>query len=153
MRTNSLTAVLIPVVLAALLSGGAARQAAAEPNAEDGRQYYTRYCGSCHGATGNGKGPVASVLKTPPADLTRLSEKYGLPLPEKPLLAYIDGRTEVDAHGPREMPVWGRRLRLIESTFKEAPTEEDVQNVLRAIFLHLEAIQPGGPRAPRTTLP
>jgi len=44
-----------------------------------GRQMYLEYCGSCHGLTGEGDGPVA---RTPPANLCRLSERFGNPLPE-----------------------------------------------------------------------
>lgn len=33
-----------------------------------GRRLYRRYCASCHGMNGNGAGPAASLLDTPPAD-------------------------------------------------------------------------------------
>jgi hypothetical protein len=56
---------------------------------------------------GPGVGPVAASLAPPPADLTGLSERNGGAFPETNVLATIDGRYEVAAHGPREMPVWG----------------------------------------------
>jgi Cytochrome c len=46
-----------------------------------GRQLYLEYCGSCHGLTGEGDGPVAPALTTPPANLRRLSDRFGSPLP------------------------------------------------------------------------
>ena len=38
-----------------------------------GRDSFDRYCSACHGADGRGTGPVASALKTRPADLTTLA--------------------------------------------------------------------------------
>jgi Cytochrome C oxidase, cbb3-type, subunit III len=75
--------------------------------APGGAALYRRYCASCHGLTGHGDGPVAQTLSTSPADLTQLAKKAGGHLDESGLIAYIDGRRWVKAHGPREMPVWG----------------------------------------------
>lgn len=77
---------------------------------QPGYAEYRQYCASCHGLFADGKGPVAPVLKTPPADLTRLGERYGMPLPRNKLLPFIDGRDARRAHGTREMPVWGKVL-------------------------------------------
>jgi hypothetical protein len=57
------------------------------------------------GETGDGLG--ARALSTPPANLRLLSERYGNPLPADQIARYIDGRADVKAHGPRDMPVWG----------------------------------------------
>lgn len=65
------------------------------------------YCASCHGEDGTGNGPVAAVMTTPPADLTQLRANYGGSFPTDSIYAYIDGRADVQAHGTREMPVWG----------------------------------------------
>ncbi len=75
-----------------------------------GHGLYLRYCASCHGINGDGHGPVASALKTPPADLRILSKRYGDPLPEDQIAQFIDGRADVQAHGPRDMPIWGERV-------------------------------------------
>src|SRR6202050_153540 len=48
-----------------------------------GREIYTENCASCHGLSGEGDGPVARVLTTPPANLRLLSERYGNPLPDR----------------------------------------------------------------------
>jgi mono/diheme cytochrome c family protein len=76
-----------------------------------GRALYLDHCASCHGLNGDGKGPVASALSTPPANLRRLSERYGNPLPVDQIARFIDGRADVKAHGPRDMPVWGEEVR------------------------------------------
>ena len=75
-----------------------------------GQALYLQYCVSCHGPTAQGDGPVAGALSTPPANLRRLAERFGNPLPEDQVARYIDGRAEVKAHGPRDMPVWGARF-------------------------------------------
>ena len=45
---------------------------------------------------------MARALTTPPANLRRLSERFGNPLPEDQVARYIDGRADIKAHGPRE---------------------------------------------------
>src|SRR5208283_6105234 len=83
---------------------------AAADQVERGRLLYMRNCASCHGVKGDGRGPVAVLLKTPPADLRLLGERYGNPLPEDQIARFIDGRADVKAHGPRDMPVWGDKV-------------------------------------------
>ncbi|HZY60454.1 MAG TPA: hypothetical protein VFE56_11860, partial [Candidatus Binataceae bacterium] len=48
---------------------------------------------------------------TPPANLRLLSERYGNPLPVDQIARFIDGRADIKAHGPRDMPVWGEEAR------------------------------------------
>jgi hypothetical protein len=50
---------------------------------------------------------VAASLKAAPPDLTTLARRSGGEFRESHVMAVIDGRYEVAAHGPREMPVWG----------------------------------------------
>lgn len=54
---------------------------------------------------------MADVLRTAPPDLTRLARRNGGRFPLRRVLEIIDGRRLPDAHGPREMPIWGDRLR------------------------------------------
>jgi mono/diheme cytochrome c family protein len=72
-----------------------------------GAQEYLNSCASCHGPGGKGDGPVASTLKHPPADLTKLSNANNGVFPLERTFQVIDGRLEVAAHGKRDMPVWG----------------------------------------------
>jgi hypothetical protein len=50
---------------------------------------------------------VAAQLKTPPPDLTLLAKRNEGYFPFADVYEKIDGREEVKAHGPRQIPVWG----------------------------------------------
>jgi mono/diheme cytochrome c family protein len=93
------------VPLFGLLLIGSVAIAQAGP-VEQGHIFYTALCASCHGTTGEGDGPAASTLSTRPSNLRLLSARYGNPLPEDQIARFIDGRLDVKAHGPRDMPVW-----------------------------------------------
>jgi mono/diheme cytochrome c family protein len=73
-----------------------------------GERLYGGYCSSCHGVDARGNGPVAGALRTHPADLTRIAERAGGTFDGAKVATYIDGRTRIEAHGERDMPVWGR---------------------------------------------
>jgi mono/diheme cytochrome c family protein len=106
-----------------------------------GREIYTENCASCHGVSGEGDGPLARVLTTPPANLRLLAERYGNPLPEEQIARFIDGRTDVKAHGPRDMPVWGKRF------YPEAhANEREVKDRIASLVAFLQTLQ----RAPRS---
>ncbi|HVB79383.1 MAG TPA: cytochrome c [Candidatus Binataceae bacterium] len=108
-----------------------------------GRQIYLERCASCHGLTGEGDGPVAHTLTTPPANLRRLSERFGNPLPEDQVARFIDGRAEVRAHGPRDMPVWGKRF------YTETHNERAVHAMIAELVAYLQSIQTGARHARR----
>ncbi len=95
-------------IFAALITlscvGTPASAAEAAKNVVAGRQYFMRYCASCHGVDGTGNGPAAKSLAIPPADLRRLGDKYGMPLPAARLADVIDGRHTVRAHGSELLP-------------------------------------------------
>ena len=72
-----------------------------------GRELYVQYCGSCHGESGRGDGPMAPAFQPPPTDLTTLARHAGGHFDEAGVMMVIDGRRLVAQHGPRDMPVWG----------------------------------------------
>ncbi len=78
-----------------------------ERRPEAGANLYAVYCASCHGLAGRGDGPVAISLTPAPSDLTRIALRNAGRFDEHAVLSAIDGRYEVAAHGPRDMPVWG----------------------------------------------
>jgi mono/diheme cytochrome c family protein len=94
------------VSLIGILLIGSAAMALTGP-LDQGHVFYIALCASCHGTNGEGDGPAASTLSTHPSNLHLLSERYGNPLPGDQIAQFIDGRVDVKAHGPRDMPVWG----------------------------------------------
>lgn len=91
----------IALALAAASVGASAQEAPI------GEGEFRIACASCHGADARGSGPVAPYLTVRPADLTALARGNNGVFPVREVFATIDGRAEVAAHGPREMPVWG----------------------------------------------
>jgi mono/diheme cytochrome c family protein len=87
-----------------------------------GKQDYDANCAVCHGPAGKGDGPYAAKLKLPMPDLTVLAKNNGGVFPSARVFNLIDGRDEVQGHGPRDMPVWG------EDYLAKAPRGESVGN-------------------------
>lgn len=68
---------------------------------------YLKYCSSCHGGDGKGRGPVSSDLKVKVPDLTTLSKNNKGVFPQPRVMSAIDGTRKVRGHGDPTMPVWG----------------------------------------------
>lgn len=73
-----------------------------------GQMDYEEKCAVCHGLDGKGQGSFAALLTVPIPDLTTLAARNGGAFPHQRVYRLIDGRDEARAHGPREMPIWGR---------------------------------------------
>lgn len=88
-------------------------------SAMSGRELYTVYCASCHGADAKGDGPVAPSLKARVPDLTVLSKTHGGKFPLLRVEQAIDGEEGIPAvHGTREMPVY---YQLFEGIRRDTP--------------------------------
>ena len=99
-----------------------------------GRDSFERYCASCHGTTGHGDGPVASELRTRPADLSGLAQRNDGAFPREQVRSLVAGEGALSAHGTSEMPVWGPMFRMFES---DARVRERIENLLN----YLETLQ------------
>ena len=86
-------------------------KALAEPGIDVGKTEYDSNCASCHGLTGKGDGPLSKKYLTKPTDLSTLAKRNGGVFPAQRVYEIIDGRQEVEAHGPRVMPIWGQDYR------------------------------------------
>ena len=99
-----------------------------------GADEYYRLCAVCHGEGGRGDGPMARVLKTPPPNLTLLAKNNDGHFPFLRVLEMIDGRSMIEVHGSREMPVWGVSLTRDYGQFIARTIELE-------LLLHLNSLQ------------
>jgi mono/diheme cytochrome c family protein len=102
---------------------------------EGGRELFTAYCASCHGASGRGDGPAADSFKVPPSNLTQLAKRNGGVFVADRIHRTIDGRG-AKAHGSGDMPVWGDVFRR-----RQGLEDETVKARIDAIIGYLKAIQ------------
>lgn len=121
------------VILAALvaLPSFAGPSQAAETMRQIGEREFTHYCAGCHGAGGEGGGPIAEYFGVTPPPLTRLAAENGGKFPLERVFQTIDGRRVVRAHGSEEMQIWGLRYRSeVDDIMIDAP--QALQDDLRA---------------------
>lgn len=121
-RPDSITRLI--AVASVLFPVSAAMAADATPRQGfDAAALYKASCAPCHGLAGAGDGPVASVLASEVPRLDDLTKRAEGVYPADYVREVIDGRSEIGAHGSREMPVWGLRFeRLYQS--QQAPGQE-----------------------------
>jgi mono/diheme cytochrome c family protein len=91
-----------------------------------GVETFMRFCASCHGASGEGDGPVAAALPIAVPDLTRLQARDGDGYTDDVLRKIIDGREPVIIHGTRYMPVWGYEFWVEEGADEQARERVDI---------------------------
>lgn len=104
-----------------------------------GKKLFNQYCSSCHGISGAGDGPVADSLGLKIPDLRMIASRRRGEFNRAELMAIVDGRTAVGAHGTKEMPVWGRKFS--EEFGSDQVAEEAAQGYVSAIVDYLKSIQ------------
>jgi mono/diheme cytochrome c family protein len=103
-----------------------------------GKSEYEAACAVCHGLTGKGDdGPLKSLFARPEPNLTALAKNNKGVFPFDRVYQIIDGRQEVKAHGPREMPVWGRAFSTQSSIYFENYPPQDSESAARSRILAL----------------
>jgi len=101
-----------------------------------GPDIFRYYCATCHGRDARGKGPAASALKTPPADLTKLAANNRGQFPAERVTRFITaGRSDAQAHGSSEMPVWGPIFQSLD------PSDTIAQARIDNVVAYLRSIQ------------
>jgi len=98
-------------------------------NPASGQEMFNNYCAVCHGKDAKGSGPAASALKKSPADLTTLATRNSGKFPDLKVARYIEGLDQVDAHGTRDMPMWGEMFRSIDKS-NSSITQMRVSNLV-----------------------
>jgi mono/diheme cytochrome c family protein len=135
------TRALAPLVALVLTAGAAGAQPPAQNpplviESMAGNDLFRFYCGSCHGADGTGRGPVASALKSVPADLTRIAARNGGEFPRARIIAFVTkGSPTVAAHGTPDMPVWGPIFNALD------PSEKRTAVRIENLVGYIESIQ------------
>jgi len=90
-----------------------------------GKYQYDGHCAACHGSTGKGDGYFRGFLNKPIANLTTLSKSNGGVFPFARVYETIDGRQVIQAHGTRDMPIWGRDFSAMNSIRGPYYNDED----------------------------
>jgi len=122
--------------LGAILIGATSVALAAE-NLDVGKNEYEAACAVCHGRTGRGDGPLKLQIVSQMPDLTVLAKNNSGVFPFDRVYQIIDGRREVLAHGPRDMPIWGRNFNMQSSIYFENYPPHDIQSNARSRMLAL----------------
>jgi len=85
--------------------------ATAQQSVDIGKREYESNCAVCHGATGKGDGPYMRFMAYKAkgvSDLTQIARRNGGAFPFQKVYETIDGTQEIEVHGPRDMPIWGK---------------------------------------------
>lgn len=96
---------------------------------------FVRYCSSCHGTSATGDGPLSTMLRKRPANLTLLARGNGGVFSAPMVLQIIDGRKPVPGHGGGDMPVWG------DAFGRSSDGADATVAKLTALVKYLETIQ------------
>ena len=131
----------VPCVAGLTVGAGALAQDAAL-----GKTEFDANCAVCHGTSGQGDGPFAQFIKTEVPDLTGLAAANGGTFPAERVTEIVDGRAEVDAHGPRDMPIWGSEYnRQAVEYYHEVRRVQDPASIVRSriesLVAHIETLQ------------
>lgn len=130
----------IPAAVAILLVSACAGTPERSPAQMSGMEMYEQLCSSCHGVSGQGDGPVSSLIKIGVPDLTRIAARDGGDFPTEDVRRTIDGRWDRRAHGARDMPVWGWQFYDSSST-NDAEERALVDSMIDRLVNYLRSIQ------------
>lgn len=130
-KLRTISAALIGSILISLSAN-----ALAADKVDVGKMEYNAACAVCHGLTGKGDdGPLKSLLVRPVPSLTGLAKNNKGVFPFDRVFQIIDGRQEVKAHGPREMPIWGNAFNNQSSLYFENYPQQDRESAARSRIL------------------
>jgi|RhiMetdeSRZDD1v2_1073273.scaffolds.fasta_scaffold20317_9 mono/diheme cytochrome c family protein len=123
-----------------------AEEAGARSNLDAAREDYLLLCADCHGRDAKGNGPTAKNLSKNPPDLTKISTRAGGMFDERKVFDWILGLNMPDAHGDREMPIWGDWLMdeaVEDNTSLEAAdaAARQVEQRVMALVHYLRSLQ------------
>lgn len=128
------------VMIVAAVSGATAQSGRADLSefaVLSGRNTFRQFCSPCHGLNAKGDGPIATMLTTPPSDLTRVRVRNDgeFPLGALERMLTLGVGLQTMAHGSEQMPVWGPTFIAIDGS--ESLAKVRIANLLA----YLESIQ------------
>lgn len=123
--------------LIAIVAANTWAQSASQPAQPrfGGSEMFGRYCATCHGARAIGDGPLAAMLRKPPANLTLLALKNGGVFSGEMVSRIIDGRKPLAGHGGGDMPAWG------DAFGRSSDGPDTTPDKIAALVNYLESIQ------------
>ena len=98
------------IAIGAATMAHAQQSGPAAQSVDVGKYEYDGHCVACHGLSGKGNGPFAQQLRSGAVvpDITELSKKNNGVFPFARVYEIVDGTVLIMAHGPKDMPIWGR---------------------------------------------
>ncbi len=153
LQSRYLSALFLPVLLSIVVHTHSASATSAvtasdlkPPELARAAEDFNTFCSVCHGSDAKGHGPVAKELKTPPADLTRISYRAGGSFPTEAVFKKVEGLDMPLAHGTSAMPIWGALF--VRQAVGEGVLIEDARTAarvatdrIRRLVKYLETIQ------------
>ncbi len=137
------TGVWVAVLVAAITLMAAAVVPAEDKTKDDygmtrvGESLFAAYCTSCHGATAEGNGTLATSLRVTPADLTLIQQNNDGTFPLEDVVRKIDGTEKVKGHGSSDMPIWGKAFKQVG----ENVTGEQIDDKVKALAFYVRSLQ------------
>jgi len=128
------------LVVSACLAFAGLGRAEESVAAQRGHNLYEQSCMDCHGMKGIGDGPLAEELKVAPADLTTIAMRRKGVFPDVEIREIIDGRRRMRAHGPLNMPLWGKAFGVGVAS-SGGQTEAETRDKITSLVDYLKSIQ------------
>lgn len=122
----------VAVFLAGILLStmGCEEQKARKAAVKEGEIYFKSYCAICHGENADGKGDMASMLDTPPMDLTTIAKRRGGVFPEDEIARIIATAERTPGHSLGEMPAWWETLKKAENIDDPEIVRQKIENIV-----------------------
>ena len=115
-------------------------EAAGEQEYVAGEQEYIVACAVCHGESAMGDGPFTDLLNISTPGLLELTRANDGVFPFEAVLATIDGRDGVRAHGS-QMPIWGERFQASATSQRGETAEMVARGRVLSLVYYLQSIQ------------
>lgn len=105
-----------------------------------GQEEYIVACSGCHGESAMGDGPLAGLLSITTPNLTELSKGNNGEFPFEVVLATIDGRDGIRAHGSK-MPIWGERFQDSATSQRGESADMVARGRILSLVYYLQSVQ------------